>query len=158
MEPKVFHSHVTRKLVVETARSYENTPFHHLGRVKGTGVDCVGLVLCVAEDLGLKDVHGVPLLRNDYTDYSPQPLGDFVMHECKYRLIEKSIGSMLPGDVITMKVPYSACHAGFVVERHGALYVIHALNSSTVPRVMEHILDKKWHHAITGAFSLPGVI
>lgn len=158
MEPKVIHWNVTRQMVVETARSYEDTPFHHLGRVKGIGVDCVGLVLCIAEDLGLKDVHGVPLLRHDYPDYSPQPLGDFVMHECKKRLIEKPIGLMLPGDVITMKVPYSACHAGLIMERQGSLYVIHALNSSTVPRVIEHIIDKKWKHAITGAFNLPGVI
>ncbi len=154
----VHNTYITRQMVCETARSYENTPFHHLGRQKGVGVDCVGLVICVAEDLGLSDVHGVPFLRHDYPDYSPQPLGDFVLLECKRRMSEKIINNMCAGDVITMKVPYSSCHAGIVVERSGVLHVVHSLNSSTVPRVMEHIIDKVWRHAITGVFSLPGVI
>lgn len=38
--------------IVEQARTYLGTPWHHLGRSRG-GVDCVGLVTCIAYDLRL---------------------------------------------------------------------------------------------------------
>jgi cell wall-associated NlpC family hydrolase len=44
---------VTRQQIVETARSYVGTPYQHQGRLRGVGVDCVGLLVCVARDLGV---------------------------------------------------------------------------------------------------------
>lgn len=42
--------------VVRVARDYIGTPVVHQGRVRGPqgGVDCIGLVQCVARDLGLR--------------------------------------------------------------------------------------------------------
>ena len=45
----------TRDRIIQTALDYLDTPYHHQGRVKGVGVDCAGLVICVARDLGLSD-------------------------------------------------------------------------------------------------------
>lgn len=40
--------------IVEQARTYLGTPWRHLGR-GGGGVDCVGLITCVAYDLDIVD-------------------------------------------------------------------------------------------------------
>ncbi len=42
--------------VVRVARTWLGTPYHHQGRVKGAGVDCAGLSVGVAKELGLSDV------------------------------------------------------------------------------------------------------
>src|SRR6266478_5345302 len=116
----------TRAEVISTARQFVDTPFHHLGRSKGQQLDCVGLVLCVAEDLGLKDTSGVQFNRSDYPNYSPQPVGRFVHEECRRRLVLKSVTDLKPGHVMTMHIPTDPCHAAIISEQGGVLYMIHA--------------------------------
>ena len=59
---------------VRMARDYLGTPYHHQARLKGHGIDCVGLVVCVARELGVLpfDV--------DVTGYSRIPDGKALMH------------------------------------------------------------------------------
>lgn len=147
---------VTRGQVVERARSYVGTPFLHQGRQLGKGVDCVGLILCVAEDLGLKDRAGVPLLRADYFNYGPQPLERQVHDQCGARLIAKPpTAPLLAGDVVSMRVPHLPTHTAIVAIRGEAAYVIHAYNGSG--KVVEHILSEPWRRRIVGVFSFPEV-
>jgi cell wall-associated NlpC family hydrolase len=42
-----------RQAVVQEARSWLGTPYHHHGRVKGVGVDCAQLLCAVFEACGL---------------------------------------------------------------------------------------------------------
>lgn len=42
---------ITKENVVEIAKTYIGTPFHHLGRIKEVGIDCIGVILGVAEEL-----------------------------------------------------------------------------------------------------------
>jgi len=148
---------ITKADVVEKAREYLGTPFAHQGRVKGHAMDCVGILLCVGNALGLKDKLGVPILKDDNKNYSAQPLNNFVHEECQRRLIEKPITAMQEGYAITMQAGSAfACHAGIVSENGGALYVIHAYNGGA-RKVVEHIVDEKWMSRIVGVFSFPGV-
>lgn len=39
--------------VVELAESCIGTPFHHQGRLPGVGLDCVGLVIWIGQQLGI---------------------------------------------------------------------------------------------------------
>src|ERR1044071_9022478 len=105
-----------RAHLVATARQYIGTPFADQGRVKGLAVDCVGLVLSVAEDCGMHDIFDRPLLRSDYGNYSAQPMGDFVHQEVARRLIPKPIEQMQPGDILTLRVPTEPCHVAFISE------------------------------------------
>jgi cell wall-associated NlpC family hydrolase len=147
----------TTAAVIGTAREYVDTRFHHQGRAKGKngGLDCVGLVLCVAEDLGIKDVQGVEFKRGDYPDYSPQPVGRFVHEECRRRLVLKSVKDMKPGDVVTMRIPTDPCHAAIISEHGGVLYMIHAYQGTE--RCVEHVLSHQWRNRIVGVFSFPEV-
>jgi len=41
-----------RTKLVEEALSYVGTPFRHLGRKPGIGLDCAGLIICAANNVG----------------------------------------------------------------------------------------------------------
>jgi len=57
-----------RMAVVEAARQYIGNPWVFGGRNRLNGLDCIGLLVLIAEDLGISH------LMNDYnwTDYPPQ--------------------------------------------------------------------------------------
>lgn len=147
---------ITGADVERHARSFVGTPFLHQGRRKGHGVDCVGLVLCVAEDLGLVDRDGRKFLRADYYDYGMQPAGRFVHDECAKRLIVKPQSDLTAGDVLSLRVPHLPTHTAIVALRGEALYIIHAYNGAG--SVVEHILSEPWRRRIIGSFTFPGVV
>ena len=147
----------TRAEVIVCARSYLATPFRHQGRMKGVALDCVGLILCVAEDLGLLDKVGVPLLRTDYHAYGPEPKGRFVHDTCVARLNRKSALDIRPGDVLTLRIPTDPCHTALVGEIPGqGLSMIHCYAGGKAVTI-EHRLDENWHRRIVGVFSFPEV-
>jgi hypothetical protein len=151
-----------RYRIMEQARQYLGTPFQPQGRLKGVALDCVGLPLCVAEDLGLVDRAGVPMLKSDYRNYSPQPLNGFVHDECVRRLFQHNVGELQVGDVLTLRVPRVPCHVAIVSEFCGILHMVHAYEgyaTKKLPqgRCVEHVLTDKWRARIEGAFSFPGV-
>lgn len=146
----------TRKQVVEAARSYIGTPFNHQGRTKGVELDCVGLVLSVAEDLGIIGRDGKLVRRYDYRDYGPQPVGTEVLDHCKVRLVFKPIQDIKPGDVICTKIPENPTHTAIVSEMHGVLHMIHAYSAGR-QQCVEHIIDIKWRRRIVAAFAFPNI-
>lgn len=146
---------VTRNQIIQTAREYVGTPFEHQGRLKGYACDCVGLLLMVADDLGLVDVDGLPLRRYDYMNYHEQPLDAFVHEECKRRLIVKPISEMQDGDTLTLRTPSVPCHVAFVSTWGGMRCMVHAY--AGIGKVVENVIDKAWYRRIEGCFGIPGV-
>lgn len=147
---------ITTAQIISQARKYIGTPFRHQARVLGLGVDCVGLVLCVAEDLGLHDVNGAPLLRTDYSNYPMEPQRGDVQKECALRFRRELLTNIQPGFVVTMKIPIEPCHAGIVSNCGDELFLIHAYNAGPM-KVVEHRIDETWLRRITGVFSFPEV-
>jgi NlpC/P60 family putative phage cell wall peptidase len=141
---------ITRQQIVDCARTYIGTPFRHQGRIKGLGLDCVGLPLCVARDLGLS----VDWIER-YNNYAPFPVDDMVLQECKRNLIEVSVEVMRPGDIICCRVPVP-CHVALVSELPPNLGMIHAYDPNR--KVVEHDLDFHWRRRIAGVFVFPEVI
>ncbi len=146
----------TRTEIQAKAREYVGTPFQHQGRMKGVALDCVGLILSVAEDLGIKDTRGVPILRIDYREYGPQPEGLLVLECCRDRLVAKGMGDLKPGDIICTSVPEMPTHTAIIVARDGMFYMVHAYEGGT-RKCVEHILDMKWRRRIVAAFEFSGV-
>lgn len=106
---------------VQIAREYLGTPFHHQARKKGIGVDCVGLVLCVAQELGAVPVDW------DVTGYSRYPDGAELMRHLRERLVEVPRDDMCPGDVVCVAFAKYPQHVGIVGDYvHGGLSIIHA--------------------------------
>lgn len=147
----------TRKDIVDKAREYVNTPFRHQGRIKGLALDCVGLILCVAEDLGILDTEGTSITRGDCKEYGTQPAGGIVFAGCVKRMRKKPLADIKPGDVVALRNPIDPCHVAIVCERDGILYMIHA-TSGGKSMCVENILDSIWYGSIAGVFEFAGVV
>jgi NlpC/P60 family putative phage cell wall peptidase len=137
---------ITRDDIVACARTYLGTPFQHQGRIRGLSLDCIGLPICVARDLGIMDLDSL------YRNYSPEPSDDTVLRECKKMLREKSIEQMKPGDVLCLKVPVP-CHVAMVTMLPPNIGMIHAYSPND--KVVEHDIDFHWRRRIAGVFSFP---
>ncbi|WP_035384480.1 C40 family peptidase [Ferriphaselus sp. R-1] len=99
-----------RTALVEAARSWLNTPYHHKARVKGAGVDCAQLLIGVYADAGL-------IKAFDTGDYPP----DWMLHREEERFlawVERylvEVESPLPGDVAIWRFGRSFSHGAIVV-------------------------------------------
>jgi cell wall-associated NlpC family hydrolase len=109
----------TRAAVVDEARSWLRTPWHHMGRVKAAGVDCAQLLCAVYHATGF-----VPEIDLGY--YPP----DWHLHQDRPRFLEELAkysdvidGPPLPGDVAMFKFGRHAAHGSIVI---GWPLIIHA--------------------------------
>ncbi len=130
------------KRVEEKAREYIDTRWHHQGRVKGVGVDCIGLVICVAHELGLSDhVAG---------GYGRQPNGGRLRTELTEHLSEVPIESMQAGDVVLMRFKDEPQHVAIISDMGGRVGMIHA--HAAQRKVVEHGLDSLWRSRIVAVY------
>lgn len=101
-----------RQAVIKEATSWLGTNFHHQGRVKGAGVDCVGILLEVYSEVGV---------ISEYSpDYYPQ---DWMLHRDDERYLREMLkfaheidGPPKPADVAMFKFARTFSHAAIVVE------------------------------------------
>src|SRR4051812_15046922 len=99
---------VTRADVVAEARSWISVRYVHQHRSKVVGVDCAGLVICVARNLGLVspdfDVNG----------YERSPDGQSLLATCDAFMDRIPLASLQPGDVIVYRFGHAPQHLGIV--------------------------------------------
>lgn len=142
---------IEKSRVVAVARSWIGTPFHHQARVKGAGVDCIGLVIGVARDLAL-----VPE-DFDVQGYAETPDGRTLMRLAALHMTEIDRDAMGPGDVVVARFDQGAQHFGVLGDyRHGGLSIIHG--ASDPGRVIETRLMFGPSMQFVAAFVLPGVV
>ena len=144
---------ITRAQVVQAARAWLGTPFHHQARVKVVGVDCVGLVIGVGRELGLC----APDF--DVPPYARTPDGASLMHQAAGLMRRLPIDSVLePGQVIVVALGGEPQHLGILGDyRHGGLSIIHAAAFAQPGRVIETRLMFSASMRFVSAFELPGV-
>lgn len=143
---------VTRADVVAAARTWIGTPYHHQARVKGVGVDCIGLVICVGRELGLADA------GFDIQGYSRDPDSVSAMAMAQQHMTRIERDAAQPGDVMVItfdRDPQHFCILGDY--RHGGLSIIHAVGNTTPARVIEQRLMFSRALRFAAAFSLPGI-
>ncbi len=135
--------------VVQAARAWLGTPFHHQARLKGVGVDCVGLVIGVARELGLVAADF------DVDTYPRVPDGVSLMHLVNLHLTPLQ-GEMAPGHVVVVRFDRDPQHLGILGDyRHGGLSIIHA--AAEPGRVIETRLMFSQSMQFVQAFALPGI-
>ncbi len=139
--------------IVQEARGWLGTPYHHQARVKGVGVDCGGLVIGIGRALGLCPADF------DIGGYSRQPDGTSLMAHCSIWMRQIELAAMAPGDVVVMRFERDPNHLAVLGDyRHGGLSVIHALGTRDGKgRVVEHRLDPASPHRLVAAFRLAEV-
>lgn len=139
----------TRAEVVAQARTWLEpmTPYVHQGRKKYVGVDCIGLPICVAKELGLVEENF------DINGYTRDPDGQLLIL-ARQHMTEIPLGAMLPGHVIVLSMQSDPRHFGILGDyRHGGLSIIHAYGD----KVIETRLMMTTAMDYVAAFNLPGV-
>jgi cell wall-associated NlpC family hydrolase len=140
--------------IIETARSYKGVRFRHQGRARHTGVDCLGLLICVAHDLALKwDKALLPKLEE--RDYSHTPDEDYFRQSLELFLQPSPSSTLQAGEVALMKIGGRVQHVGIIAAHptHHALTLIHAY--APARKVVEHGVDAYWERAMVARYRLP---
>lgn len=110
-----------RQAIVDEAKDWLRTPYHHNARVKGAGCDCAQLPAAVYHAVGL-----IPTLE---PEYSPQ----WMLHRDEEQYLEwvrpyaREIAraDLAPGDLIMWKFGRTYSHSGIVIDLP---LIIHAWN------------------------------
>lgn len=102
---------IERAKVLEIAKSYLKTKYHHMGRVKQGGVDCLTLLACVFEEAELVPKIEIP--------YYPQ---DWHLHRSEERYLKGLLNFTIevktpkPADIVLWKFGRCYSHGAIVVE------------------------------------------
>lgn len=132
--------------IVNAAREYLGTPFHHQGRVKGVGVDCAGLLVCVGRDLGLNVFDDVTYA------HEPDPALLRMMLASQLKIVNPH-QQPEPGDIVLMRWgaahSQAATHLGIVSD----IGLIHAY--APAHKVVETSIDDDIRRSIVGRFRWP---
>lgn len=136
---------MTRDDIVEAARSCIGTPFVHQGRVRGAGMDCIGLVRYPAVSNGISIA--------DRDGYGRDPFAGQLEAELVQHLEPVAITEIQPGDVLVFAIIGGA-------PQHLAIYtgtsIIHAINNGPC-KVVEHNYAAPWPRMLKAAFRYPEV-
>ncbi|MFM9889621.1 MAG: C40 family peptidase [Rickettsiales bacterium] len=136
--------------IVVQARGWLNTPFHHQARLKAVGCDCLGLVVGVVDELGLKDSAGTLLASYDEVTYSREPDGAYLMQKLVGLLEEIPIAEKRAGDLGLFNVRDNPQHVAIFTDYEGTLGMIHCYAQAR--RVVEHRLDDDWASRLVKVF------
>ncbi len=146
-----------RELVAIKARGWIGTPFHHQGRLKAVGCDCIGLVMGVINELSIRTKHytadgfQIPFSFFDEIEYSPDPSSQRLKNKMDAALDKISIESIDVGDLLLFKVINLPQHVGIVGDYHaGGLSVIHSY--APAAKVVEHELNESWLSRVISAY------
>lgn len=141
-----------RQEIVAVARRYVGAPWVHQGR-SDDGMDCVGLVIKVAHELGYIDW--------DIKDYDRTAAPGAMLAVLQRHLIQVSREKLRPGDLIALRYP-TTNHIGIAADYvHGGISIIHA-QATRPQRVVENRLCDDWLRlvkaSIAGCFSFPELV
>lgn len=131
--------------IITEARRWIGTPWRHQGRSRA-GVDCVGLVVMVARNLGLEP--------EDVTGYARRQDGRTLLRHLHKQLDQKFIINWKIGYIGVFKESAFPIHVGFLSNREGVPTVIHA--HARRRQVIEEALDP--YGAPFAVFSFPEVL
>lgn len=138
----------TRQHVLECARSYMGVRFKHLGRTREEGLDCFGLIIRVAWDLGLSEF--------TLSGYNRIPHPATVQRHCSEQMIEKMVMQMQPGDVVLMAHKRWVCHLAFIGDKGNPFSILQA--DSDKPGVSEVTLTLDIASRIRACYQLPNIV
>lgn len=129
--------------IVTTARSWVGTPYLHQGRSR-LGVDCGGLLVCVARELNLDIVEFS-------ANYSMSPDPGFILNYIESNAYKISKTERQPGDIIHFSFAGEPRHVGIASD----VGVIHSWAKPM--KVVEHRIDSVWEKRIVNIYRYKGL-
>lgn len=133
--------------MVAEARRWLRTPFYHAGREIGQGVDCVGLLIGVANGLGLTGGY-------DNRGYPPNVPNGICRSELERFCDEVAAGPLdaIAGDVLLFRIGGAEQHVGIAT---GDGTMVHAFQSARL--VAETVLSGAWLKSCSAVYRMRGL-
>ncbi len=155
-----------RSQIINEARTWLGTPFHHQGRVKGVGVDCIGLIIGVGRAVGTlpETFDATGYGREPHNHSLPKGMVKHLTIKCsviedvegcgcgkkhKYAELDRA----RHGDILLFRFLREPQHVGFYTRDNT---IIHAYDGSE--KCVEHRLDDKWKKRVVAIYEWPGVV
>jgi cell wall-associated NlpC family hydrolase len=140
---------ISREAVVDRARDWIGTRFLHQGRTHN-GVDCVGLIWGVAQELGYSPV--IP------DNYPAAPSGSNVSTNADKYLIKpqrQGFENIIPGDVLLFWIIQRGTpqHFAFAANHYGRPSIIHSFQRAG--KVCEHNTMSFWADRYMATYCFP---
>lgn len=130
-----------KQAIIVAARGWLGTPFRHQGRTRGVGVDCVGLIIGVARELGI-------VAKNfDHNRYGKQPDPDSMLRVLRDHLDRVPVRLAEPGDILYMRFREDPQHLAILTD---ASTIIHAYAQGR--RCLEHAYTDQWRDRTVATF------
>ena len=153
-----------KEQIAEETEQWIGTPFHHQGRAKKIGVDCIGLIVGVCKNLELKSschdaTNNRPILLHEFDNpnYSSLPnkhqLKDN-LGELFFTIEEKDLDV---GDVILFTLINWPQHVG-IVTRVTAEDIFFVHSSEPVGKTILSRFDKRWKRQSVGFYRFPELV
>ena len=142
--------------IVSQARTWLGTKYHHQGRLKKSrkgpgGVDCIGLIIGVIDELGMQDGEGKPLSLQDETGYAMYPARGRLVTSIEKHLYSMQKEEMQIGDVLLFRMFNEPQHVALLTDYPtGGFGIIHCNSSSG--KVVEHPLSETWMRMLTHVY------
>lgn len=125
--------------IVSAARALIGTPFRHQGRLPGIALDCAGVVIVVADQLGLPYA--------DEYGYARQPSSGRLEAALAIQPgLVRIMGEPQAGDVLLMRFASEPQHLGICAGES----LIHAWEAAG--KVVEHRIDAVWKRRIVAIY------
>lgn len=133
-------------ILVAQARTYLGVPWRHQGRTRA-GLDCVGLIVRVAHDLGLSDY--------DTAGYGRRAQGQGFVEHFRNHMDAIALGAAREGDVLVFAEQTYPCHCAILAERFDNAHILHA--HALRRAVVEEPYAGEWPERVKFAFRFRGI-
>lgn len=138
----------TKSEFVTEVLSWNGTKFHHMGRLKGVGADCVGIVV------GSMRILGLPVNDMDY--YPRRPINGIVKNAIEEQTdqVPGGLDYAEPGDIVTFQFVEEPQHVAVLTATHPRLQITHAF--APARKCVTVDLDQYWIDHLTDVRQLRG--
>lgn len=139
---------MTRDDIQREARRLVGAPWVHQGRDPVAGIDCIGLLVFICNNLGKK--------VDDYTTYSREPDGETLIAEMSKYFEPIPLEKAREGDIIICRVPqvYLPRHIAIMAKGLNEYTLVHSINAKTGGMTVEEPL-RRWMKYRTHSFRFP---
>lgn len=140
-----------RDRIIMAAEGWLGVRWQHQGRSRA-GIDCIGLIECVAAEVGLNPVCALDVSPG----YGRVPDGRALKAGLDAHLVRLADpGHAQPGDVLLMRFEAAPQHVALLAHGPFGPEIIHAWAGAR--RVVRHGLDATWSSRIVLAYRFEGV-
>lgn len=141
---------MTREDIQREAEKLIGAEWVHQGRNPATGIDCIGVIVWVAEKFNVKCY--------DRTDYSREPVGELLVDEVRNYFDEIPISEAKEGDILILRTAGTRLptHLAILARGDREYMLIHSIQMSSSRKTVKEPY-RRWMKLVTHAFKFRGL-